>query len=112
MLCGAQRLLELTDEFLASPHVVALTDADEPLFTTVEMLGVQDRIAERFATGLHRGRTSSQMPTSMLRSTGTRTSPGAAAARDRVVPARPPLQGAIGRAGAGKTTTVAACADA
>ncbi|MFV0316208.1 MAG: MobF family relaxase, partial [Microthrixaceae bacterium] len=39
LLCGASRLIELTDQFLASEHVVALTDADEPLYTTVEMLG-------------------------------------------------------------------------
>ncbi|MCZ7537887.1 MAG: relaxase domain-containing protein [Acidimicrobiia bacterium] len=55
LLCGAQQLLELTDRFLASQHVVALTDADDPLYTTVEMLDVQDRIAARFIKGLHRG---------------------------------------------------------
>jgi hypothetical protein len=29
--------------------------AEEPLFTTVEMLRLQERIATRFAKGLHKG---------------------------------------------------------
>src|SRR3546814_9851092 len=55
LLCGAARVLELSDQFLASGHVVALTEGDEQLFTTVEMLGVQDRIGARFIKGLHQG---------------------------------------------------------
>lgn len=41
LLCGAQQLIELTDQFLASGHVVALTDGGDPLFTTVEVLEVR-----------------------------------------------------------------------
>ena len=47
LLCGAQQLIELTDKFLASGHVVALTDGGDPLFTTVEVLEVEARIATR-----------------------------------------------------------------
>ncbi len=73
LLCGAQQLLELTDQFLASSHVVALTDADDPLFTTVEMLDVQDRIAARFTKVFTGARTSSPTLTSTPRSPATRT---------------------------------------
>lgn len=113
LLCGADRLIELTDQFLASRHVVALTDTDEPLYTTVEMLGAQNRIAARFTKGLHRG-----------------AHLAADAHVDAALDRHPHLTGeqrwlvtewcqrghrfqaAIGRAGAGKTTTVAACAEA
>jgi hypothetical protein len=113
LLCGARGLIELTDEFLSSSHVVALTDADEPLYTTVEMLDVQDRIA----------------PGSPKDSTTARTSSSddhvdaALAKHPHLTDEQRRLvtewcqrghrfQAAIGRAGAGKTTTVAACADA
>ena len=103
---------QLADEFLASRHVVALTDA-EPLFTTVEMLGVQDRIAARFAKGLHRG--AHLVPAAIVdpRSPATPTSPTSNASSSRAwCTSGHRFQAAIGRAGAGKTTTVAACADA
>ena len=73
LLCGARRLIEMTNEFLASPHVVALTDADDPLFTTIEMLDVQDRITARFTKGLHRGHTSSPTSRSTPRLAATHT---------------------------------------
>jgi conjugative relaxase-like TrwC/TraI family protein len=113
LLCGAQRLSELTDEFLASRHVITLSDSDDPLYSTVDMLQVQERIARRYTKGLHRG---------AHRVTDTHI--------DAVLTCHPHLtaeqrhlvtewcqrghrfQTAIGRAGAGKTTTVAACADA
>ena len=113
LLCGAARLIELTDRFLASEHVVALTDADEPLYTTVEMLGVQDRIAARFTKGLHRG----------AHLVGDAHVEAALEEHSHLTGEQRRLvtewcqrghrfQAAIGRAGAGKTTTVAACADA
>lgn len=113
LLGGAQRLLELTDQFLTSSDVVALTNGTDPLFTTVEMLGLQDRIAAWFTKGLHRG-AHLAAPTHV----------GAALARHPHLTGEQRLlvtewcqrghrfQTAIGRAGAGKTTTVAACADA
>jgi conjugative relaxase-like TrwC/TraI family protein len=55
LLIGAKRLEAMVDDFLASHHVLQVTRAEEPLFTTVEMLGVQDRIVTRSTKGLHRG---------------------------------------------------------
>ena len=113
LLCGARRLIEMTDDFLASPHVVALTDADDPLFTTIEMLGVQDRIAARFTRGLHRG--AHLVPDEQIDATVGRHS-HLTAEQQRLVTEwcqrGHRFHAAIGRAGAGKTTTVAACADA
>ncbi|MGZ7019240.1 MAG: MobF family relaxase [Acidimicrobiia bacterium] len=112
-LCGAQRLLEVTDEFLASPRVVALTDADDPLFSTVEMLDVQDRIAARFSKGLHRG--AHLVADAHIDDTLAKHS-HLTGEQQRLVTEwcgrGHRFQTAIGRAGAGKTTTVAACADA
>lgn len=113
LLCGARRLLELTDEFLASSHVIALTDADDPLFTTVEMIGVQERIAARFDKGLHRG--AHLVPEEQRVGAVARHS-HLTAEQQRLVTdwcqRGHRFQAAIGRAGAGKTTTVAACAQA
>lgn len=110
LIVTADELQDLTDEFLVCDHVVAL---GEGRYTTREILDVQERIARRFATGQHRG--AHLAPT---------------AAIDAVIEARPHLteeqralvrswcgsgsrfQCAIGRAGSGKTTTIAACVDA
>jgi conjugative relaxase-like TrwC/TraI family protein len=113
LLCGAQQLLELTDCFVASRHVVALTNTVEPLYTTVEMLDVQDRIATRFTKGLHRGAhlvTDTHIDVALSRHAHL-------TAEQRQLVSEwcqrgHRFQTAIGRAGAGKTTTVAACADA
>ncbi|KAA0235955.1 MAG: hypothetical protein EDR02_02020 [Actinobacteria bacterium] len=113
LLCGAQQLLELTDQFLASSHVVTLTDADDPLYTTVEMLDVQDRIAVRFTKGLHRG--AHLVADTHVDAALSRHSHLTDEQRRLVVEwcqRGHRFQAAIGRAGAGKTTTVAACADA
>ena len=113
LLCGASRLIELTDQFLASEHVVALTDADEPLYSTVEMLGVQDRIATRFTKGLHRG--AHLVPDDHVEAALEQHAHLTGEQRRLVTEwcqRGHRFQAAIGRAGAGKTTTVAACADA
>jgi len=113
LLCGARQLMELTDEFLASSHVVALTDADDPLFTTVEMLQVQNRIASRFTDGLHRG--ASLVVDQHVDAAFDRHSHLTDEQRRLVsewCQRGHRFHAAIGRAGAGKTTTVAACADA
>ena len=55
LLVGAAGIEALTDEFLASPNVVSVAGSGTELFTTVEMLEVQDRIVSRFRQGLHRG---------------------------------------------------------
>lgn len=113
LLCGARRLIEMTDEYLASSHVVTLTDSDDPLFTTVEMLNVQDRITDRFSKGLHRG--AHLVPDEQVDAAVARHAHLTRAQRRLVTEwcqRGHRFQAAIGRAGAGKTTTVAACADA
>ncbi|MGI8756904.1 MAG: AAA family ATPase [Acidimicrobiales bacterium] len=113
LLVGAARLETMVDEFLTSRHVIQVSRAEDPLFTTVEMLRVQERIANRFAKGLHRG--AHLVP--------DQTVAAALAKYDHLTDEQRGLvgswcgaghryQAAIGRAGAGKTTTVAACADA
>lgn len=112
-LGGADLLVELTDQFLASRHVVALADTEEPLFTTVEMLGVQDRITSRFAKGLHHG--AHLVADAHVDAALERHSHLTGEQRRLVTEwcqRGHRFQAAIGRAGAGKTTTIAACADA
>ena len=113
LLCGAARLIEMTDQFLASPHVVVLTDNDEPLYTTVEMLDTQERIESRFTRGLHRG--AHLVPDDHVDAALAQHGHLTAEQRRLVTEwcqRGHRFQAAIGRAGAGKTTTVAACADA
>ena len=113
LLCGAARLIEMTDQFLASPHVVALTDNDEPLYTTVEMLDTQEWIESRFTRGLHRGAhlVPDDHVDAALAQHGHLTSEQRRLVTEWCQRGHR-FQAAIGRAGAGKTTTVAACADA
>ena len=113
LLVGAERLEIMVEEFLSSEHVIQVTRAEEPLFTTIEMLSVQDRIATRFTKGLHRGAhlVPDQHVTAALAKHSHLTDE-----QRGLVQSWCGLghrhQAAIGRAGAGKTTTVAACADA
>ena len=90
-----------------------MTRADEPLSTTVEMLGVQDRVVTRFTKGLHQG-------AHLVADEHVNTALGR---HSHLTDEQRGLvkawcgnchryQAAIGRAGAGKTDTVAACADA
>lgn len=113
LLVGAARLESMVDEFLASEHVVQLTMADEPLFTTAEMLSVQERIAARFAHGLHRG---AHLVDDDTIATAITRHAHLTDEQQQLVHSwcgdGHRHQAAIGRAGAGKTTTVAACADA
>jgi conjugative relaxase-like TrwC/TraI family protein len=112
-LGGATRLIELTDQFLASGRVVALTTSGEPLYTTVEMLAVQERISNAYVAGLHQG---AHLVDDARLDAGMARHPHLTAQQQHL--ARTWCQRghrihtAIGRAGAGKTTTVAACADA
>ena len=113
LLCGATRLIKLTEQFLSSPHVIALTDTDEPLYTTVEMLSMQDHIAARFAKGLRRGAhlVSDHHVDAALDQHAHLTGEQRQLVTEWCQRGNR-FQAAIGRAGAGKTTTVAACADA
>jgi conjugative relaxase-like TrwC/TraI family protein len=116
LLCGAARLEALTDQFLTSPHVVALaagTDRDEALYTTREILAVQDRIVARFRKGRHHG--AALVPAHHLQATLGRFGHLSDEQRQLVTgwcTSGHRFQTAIGRAGAGKTTTVAAAARA
>jgi conjugative relaxase-like TrwC/TraI family protein len=113
LLVGAARLEALTDQFLASAHVVRVAGSEDGLFTTVEMLGLQDRIMSRFHRGLHRG--ASLVPDSVVNVTLDRHSHLTGEQRALVESwcgSGHRFQTAIGRAGTGKTTTVAAAAEA
>ena len=94
LLCGAARLEELADEFLASRHVLYLGGDDVAMFTTVEMLGVQDRIMSRVAKGLHQG-ASLVSPDALAAAFETHSAPlrRTAGARDGVVHERAPVPG-------------------
>lgn len=113
LLVGAARLERLIDDFLASEHVVCLVGVGEPLYTTVEALGVQERIAGRYDRGLHAGGHPVPTPTlnAALGGHPHLTDEQCALVRSWCAGGHR-FQAAIGRAGAGKTTAVAACADA
>ena len=113
LLVGAARLETMVDEFLASRHVVQFSRTEEPLFSTVEMLRLQERITARFSKGLHQG--AHLVPDSGVADALAKHAHLTAEQRALVESwcgNGHRYQAAIGRAGAGKTTTVAACADA
>lgn len=113
LLCGAARLEQLAEEFLASSHVLSLGGDEDEMFTTVEMLGVQDRIISRFTKGVHQG--SSLVPPDALESAfdfHSHLSPEQRSLVTSWCTSGHRFQAAIGRAGAGKTTSVAAAAQA
>ena len=113
LLGGATEVLELSDAFLASDRVVCLNDADHPLFTTSEMLEVQNRIMARFRAGRHEA--THLVSYHQLAGTLAEHPHLTEEQRDLVgawCQGGHRFQTAIGRAGTGKTTTVAACADA
>jgi conjugative relaxase-like TrwC/TraI family protein len=113
LLVGALLVLTLADAFLASEHVVRLTDGDDPLYSTVEMTALQDRIVARFARGLSQG---AHLVGDHHLHAALNRHPQITAEQHSLVTAwcqsGHRFQAAIGRAGTGKTTTVAACADA
>lgn len=113
LLLGAAGLEQLTEGFLASTHVVQIGDGLEPLFTTAEMLAVQDRVVTRFRRGLHRG-AAFVHPDAVAVACGRHDHLTAEqrALVESWCTSGHRYQTAIGRAGAGKTTTVAAAVDA
>jgi conjugative relaxase-like TrwC/TraI family protein len=113
LLVGAGEVLALADAFLDSDHVLRLTDGDDLLYSTTEMLAVQDRIARRFTRGLSRG--AHVAGDDHVRAALDRHPHLTLEQRSLVTTwcqSGHRFQAAIGRAGTGKTTTVAACADA
>ncbi|HMJ75481.1 MAG TPA: MobF family relaxase [Iamia sp.] len=114
LVVDAARLEELADGFLDSEHVVPLRDGNDARFTTVEMLGVQRRIAQRYANS--RRQQGHVVPSEIIdavlqRAHGHLTDEQRGLVRAWCRSGRQ-HRTAIGRAGAGKTTTVAACTDA
>ncbi|MGH9030533.1 MAG: MobF family relaxase [Acidimicrobiia bacterium] len=122
LLVGATELEEIADEFLASARVVPLRPVegaprlrglgDEPVYMTREMLGVQQRIIDRFRRGMRGGG-----------ATGLVDDVAAVIAADGLSAEQAHLvrafcssghrvQCAVGRAGTGKTTAMRAAADA
>jgi len=113
LLCGAARIEGLADEFLASRHVVPLGGEDTERFTTVEMLRVQERIMSRLGKGLHQG--ASLVSPDALDAAFETHSHLSDEQRFLVrswCTSGHRFQAAVGRAGAGKTTSVAAAAQA
>lgn len=113
LLGGASQILDLTDGFLTSGSVIQLTDEDDPLFTTAAMLEMQNRITSRFRTGRHEGShpvTDAHLAAALQEHEHLTEEQRSLVASWCQSGHR--YQAAIGRAGTGKTTTVAACADA
>ena len=110
LLVPAARLESLADGFLASRHVVALTPGR---YTTREILAVQHRVVARYRHGLHRG--AALVPSPAINEALARQSELTDEQRDLVrafCTSGHRIQCAVGRAGAGKTTTMTAACDA
>jgi conjugative relaxase-like TrwC/TraI family protein len=110
LLVPAAQLESLADGFLASRQVIALAPGR---YTTREILAVQQRIVARYRHGLHRGAALVASP--VIRQVLARRPELTDEQRDLVralCTSGHRIQCAIGRAGAGKTTTMAAARDA
>lgn len=113
LVVDAARLEELADAFLASPHVVRLQDGPEERYTTAEMLRLQKRIVARYERP--RTRREHRVPNETI--DAVLSGPHRHLTDEQRALVRSwcrgqPYRTAIGRAGSGKTTTVAACAEA
>jgi hypothetical protein len=110
LLVPAARLESLADGFLASRHVVALTPRR---YATREILAVQHRIVARYRQGLHRGaaRVASPVIDQVLAHQPELTDEQHDLVRAFCTSGHR-IQCAVGRAGAGKTTTMTAACDA
>ncbi len=116
LLLPADDIEQLADEFLACDLVVELLPdrergiarfADEPVFTTTEMLDVQARVLQRFRAGRHAG--IATVPAPLLAETLAAHGHLTAEQRDLVrafCTSGHRVQCAIGRAGSGKTTAM------
>jgi conjugative relaxase-like TrwC/TraI family protein len=122
LVVGAARLEEIADEFLASDRAVrlaAVEDAkqlrglgDEPIYTTREMLAVQQRIVDRYRRGM-RGGGASVLVDDVATVIAAHGLGGEQASLVRAFcRSGHRVQCAIGRAGTGKTTAMRAAADA
>lgn len=122
MLLPAAEFERLADEFLASDHVVELLPealpptsrlARQPIFTTPEILGVQQRILDRYREGADQGVAivPEETLSPALLAAGNLTAEQGHLVRQFCASGNR-VQCAIGRAGAGKTTTMRAAAAA
>jgi AAA domain/TrwC relaxase len=110
LLVPAARLESLADGFLASRHVVALTPRR---YATCEILAVQHRIVAHYRHGLHSG--AALVPLSVIDRVLARQPELTDEQRDLVrafCTSGHRIQCAVGRAGAGKTSAMAAACDA
>jgi hypothetical protein len=110
LLVPAAWLESLAEGFLASRHVIALTPGR---YTTREILAVQRRIVARYRQGLHRG--AALVPCPAINQALARQPEFTDEQRDLLrafCTSGHRIQCAIGRAGAGKTTTMATARDA
>jgi hypothetical protein len=112
----AQRLEQLADGFLASRHVEQLTSGSEEspaLYSTCEVLGVQDRVVARYRRGRHRGaaRVALAVVENALAGHPRLTDEQRGLVRSFCTSGHR-IHCAIGHPGAGKTTAMAAARDA
>ena len=121
LLLPASDFERLADEFLASEHVIELLPEDlpatsslarQPIFTTPEIVGVQQSILERFRTGAGQGVAvvSEATLTRALFAARDLTGEQGQLVRQFCTSGHK-VQCAVGRAGAGKTTTMRVAAD-
>ena len=122
LLLPAADFERLADQFLASDHVIELLPEDlpatsrlarQPIFTTPEILSVQQRILDRYREGAGQGIAvvSEATLARALLSAGRLTGEQQHLVRQLCTSGNR-VQCAIGRAGAGKTTTMRAAAAA
>jgi conjugative relaxase-like TrwC/TraI family protein len=123
LLVGAAQLEELADVFLASQRVIRLEPgenrprlrglSDEPLFTTTEMLRIQQRIIDAYRSGLNAGSAVATAETvdAALRAAGQLSHEQGELIRGLCTSGHH-LQCAVGRAGTGKTTAMRVAASA
>lgn len=109
LVVGAAVVESLADDFLASSHALAIGSSDDGVWTTVEMLAVQRRIVGRYRQGRHQdhGLVSSSTLKAVLADHPHLTNEQRSLVEAWCCHGHQ-IDCAIGRAGAGKTTTVSA----
>jgi conjugative relaxase-like TrwC/TraI family protein len=114
LIVTGARLQELAAGFLASRYVVEIIDGGNPTYTTTEILGVQQRIVDRYVAGRRLGSAAvvnKSTIDSVLKGHTLLTVEQRRFVR-RLCASGQRLQHGIGYPGAGKTTTMAAARDA
>lgn len=122
LLVTADRLEEIADEFLASDRTVRLHPGegsprlrgagDEPIFTTREMLAVQQRIVDRYRRGLGTATAAITLADVDTVCASAGLSDEQSSLVRSFCTSGHRVQSAIGRAGTGKTTAMSTAAEA